>query len=68
MKRLINTNKICVLMVVREKYVGTSNVFQGCGPSHKKELIDIVYKYDDIFQEPDGLPPKREIQHKINIQ
>jgi hypothetical protein len=34
----------------------------------KKELIDIVYKYDDIFQEPNGLPPKREIKHEIRLQ
>jgi len=49
MKRLINTNKIYVRMVVREKDFGTSNGFQGCDPSHKNELIDIVSKYDDIF-------------------
>jgi hypothetical protein len=61
MKILINTNKRYVLMVVREKYVGTSNTFQGCDPSHKKELVDIISKYDNIFQEPNGLPPKREI-------
>jgi hypothetical protein len=36
MKRLINTNKRYVLMVVREKDVGTSNAFQGCDPYHKK--------------------------------
>jgi hypothetical protein len=59
MKRLINTNKRYVLMVIREKDVGTSDAFQGCDPSHKKELIGIVSKYDDIFQDPDGLPPKR---------
>jgi hypothetical protein len=67
MKRLINTNKRYVLMVVREKYVGTFNSFQGCDPSHKKELTDIVSKYDDIFQEQDGLPPKREIQHEVHL-
>jgi hypothetical protein len=67
MKRLINTNKRYVLMVVREKDVRTSDAFQGCDPSHKKKLIDIVSKYDDIFQEPDGLPPKREIQHEIHL-
>ena len=55
-------------MVVREKDVGTTNAFQGCDPSHKKKLIDIVSNYDDIFQEPDGLPPKREIQHEIILQ
>jgi hypothetical protein len=36
MKRFINTNKRYVLMVVREKYVGTFEAFQGCDPSHKK--------------------------------
>jgi hypothetical protein len=35
-KRLINTNKRYVLMVVREKDVKTSDAFQGCDPSHKK--------------------------------
>jgi hypothetical protein len=68
MKRLINTNKSYVLMVVREKDARTSDDCQGCDPSHKKELTDIVSKYDDIFQEPNGLPPKREIQHEIHLQ
>jgi hypothetical protein len=49
MKRLINTNKRYVLMVVRENDVRISHAFQGCDPSHKKQLIDIVSKYDDIF-------------------
>jgi hypothetical protein len=68
MKRLINTNKRYVLMVVREKYVKKSDAFQGCDSSHKKELIDIFSKYDDVFQELDQLPPKREIQHEIHLQ
>jgi hypothetical protein len=68
MKRLITTNKIYVLMVIREKDVGTSHAFCGCDPSHKKELTDIVSKYDDISQELDGLPPQREIQDEIHLQ
>jgi hypothetical protein len=36
MKRLININKRCVLMVVREKDFGTSDAFQGCYHSNKK--------------------------------
>jgi hypothetical protein len=67
MKRLITTNKRYVLMVVKEKDVRTSDGFQGCDPSCKKELTYIVSKYDDIFQELDGLPPKREIQHEIHL-
>jgi hypothetical protein len=68
MKTLINTNKRYLFMFLREKYVRTSDAFQGCDPSHKKELIDIVSKYDYIFQEPNGLLPKREIQHEIHLQ
>jgi hypothetical protein len=36
MKRLINTNKRYVLMIVREKDVETSDAFQGFDLSHKK--------------------------------
>ncbi len=54
-------------MVVREKYVETSKAFQGCDPTHKNELYEIVSNYNRIFQEPSGLPPKREIQHEIHL-
>jgi hypothetical protein len=48
-KRLINTNKRYVLMVVREKDVRTYDAFQGCDPSCKKEFVS---KYDDVFWGP----------------
>jgi hypothetical protein len=67
LKRLINTIKSYVLMFVREKCVKTSDTFQGCDPSHKKELIDIVSRNNDNIQEPNGLPPKREIQLEIHL-
>ena len=31
-------------------------------------MYDTVSNYDEIFQEPSGLPPKREIQHEIHLQ
>ena len=68
MKRLIKHNKKYVLMVVREKNVEKSNAFRKCDSPHKKELYDIVSNYGEIFQEPNGLPPKREIQHEIHFQ
>jgi hypothetical protein len=68
MKRLINTNKRYVWMVVREKDDETFDSFQGCDPSHKDEIIDVISNYDEIFQEPGGFPSKREIQHEIHIQ
>jgi hypothetical protein len=67
-KRLINTNKKYVVMVVREKYDKTSDAFQECDPSHKDEMLDVISNYDEIVQKPGGLPPKREIQHEIHLQ
>jgi hypothetical protein len=28
----------------------------------------VVFDYDILFQEPEGLPHKREIQHEIHLQ
>ena len=49
MKRFINFSKGCMLMVVREKDAKTSEAFQGCDPTHKKELYEIVSNYNGIF-------------------
>ena len=68
MKRLINTNKRYMLMVVRAKDAEASDAFKGCDPSHKNAMIDSVANCDEIFQEPTGFPPKREIQHEIHLQ
>jgi hypothetical protein len=55
-------------MVVRAKDDKTFDAFQGCDPSHKDEMIGVISNYDEISQKPGGLPPKREIQHEINLQ
>lgn len=34
----------------------------------KDEFVDLVNQYGDMFQEPKGLPPKRGIQHEIQLQ
>ena len=53
-------------MVVRVKDANTSKAFQGCDPTNKNELDEIVSDYDGLFQEQSGLPPKCEIQHDIH--
>ena len=45
-----------------------SKSFEECDPKHKSELIDIISKYDDLFQDPKGLPPKTEIHHEIHLR
>lgn len=34
----------------------------------KSDLFDVVRKHGEMFQEPKGLPPKRGIQHEIQLQ
>lgn len=68
MKRLVNSSKGYMLMFVREKYVDAFESFQVCDPTHKKELYEFFSNYNEIFQEPGGLPLKREIQHEIHLQ
>ena len=39
--------------------------FAGCDVKLNAELVDVVNEHGDMFQEPKGFPPKREIQHEI---
>ena len=68
MKRLVNARKNFVLMMVKVKNDEISKYLRGCDPKHKSELIEIISEYDDLFQDPKGLLPKREIQHEIHLQ
>jgi hypothetical protein len=68
MKRLVNARKNFVLMIVKAKDDDKSKAFKGCDPKHKDELVKIISNYDEVFQEPQGLPPRREIQHEIQLQ
>ena len=55
-------------MVVKEKKLDKTNVFEGCNAKQQADLEKIVSEYDILFQEPKCLPPKREIVHDINLQ
>ena len=55
-------------MVVKEKKPDKTNVFEGCDAKQQADLEKIVSEYDILFQEPKGLPPKKEIVHDINLQ
>lgn len=67
MKRLVNSNKGCVLMVVRGKEAELVDAFEGCDQEHKKELCELISNYDEMFQELNGLPLNMEIQHEIHL-
>eukprot|EP00253_Pinus_taeda_P011092 PITA_11092 len=66
MKRIVNSCKKFLLMVVKEKNPDKTNVFEGCDA--KQKAVKVVSEYDILFQEPKVLPPKREIVHDIHFQ
>ena len=68
MKRMINSCKQFLLMVVKEKKPDKTNVFEGCNAKQQADIEKIVSEYDVLFQEPKGLPPKKEIVHDIILQ
>eukprot|EP00253_Pinus_taeda_P030208 PITA_30208 len=51
-----------------EKKPDKTNVFDGCDAKQQADLGKVVSEYDILFQEPKGLPPKKEIVHDINLQ
>jgi hypothetical protein len=38
---------------------------EGCTKEKKKQLEEFLQKYRGVFQEPKGIPPKREVDQKI---
>jgi hypothetical protein len=68
MKRLVNASKNFVLLMIKPKDDIENEVFQGCDAKLKSDLYEVVNQYDEMFKEPKGLPPKRGIQHEIQLQ
>ena len=59
MKRIVNSCKQFLLMVVKKKEPDKTNVFEGCDAKQQVDLEKFVSEYDILFQEPKGLPPKK---------
>ena len=68
MKILVNSSKTFVLLMIKPKNDVNNEAFKGYDSNLKSELVDVVNQYDEIFQEPKGLPPKKGIQHEIQLQ
>jgi hypothetical protein len=68
MKRLVNASKNFVLFMIKPKDNIENEVFQGCDAKLKSDLYEVVNQYDEMFQEPKGLPPRRGNQHEIQLQ
>ena len=61
MKRLANYSKNFLLLMIKHKNDVENEKL-------KSDLVEVVNQYDEIFQEPKGLPPKRGIRHEIQLQ
>jgi len=68
LKGIVNSCKQFLLIIVKEKKPDKTNVFDGCDAKQKADLNKVVSEYDILFQEPKGLPPRREIVHDIHLQ
>ena len=68
MKRLVNSSKNFVLLMIKPKEDIETEAFQGCDTKFKSDLYEFVTHYDEMFKEPKGLPPKRGVQHEIQLQ
>jgi hypothetical protein len=40
---------------------------EGCTKEKKHQLEEFLQAYRGVFQEPKGLPPKREVEHEIQL-
>ena len=67
-KRLVNSSKNFVLLMIKPKVDVNHDSFQDCDPKVKSSLYDVVDAHHEMFQKPTGLPPKREIQHEIQLK
>jgi hypothetical protein len=68
MKRLVNASKNFVLLMIKPKDDIENEAFQDCDKKLKSDLYEVVTQYDEMFKEPKGLPPKRGVQHEIQLQ
>ena len=59
MKRIVNSRKQFLLMVVKEGKHYKTNVFEGYNGKQQVDLEKFVSEYDILFQEPKGLPTQK---------
>ena len=48
-----------------EESIRGKDSLEGCTKKPKQQLEELLQAYKDVFREPKGLPPKRELEHEI---
>jgi len=67
MKRVVNASNNFVLLMIKSKDIDESKAFIGFDSNLKNQLVELVNTSENMFQEPEGLPPKRGFQHEIHL-
>ena len=55
MKRMINSCKQFLLMVIKERKPDKTNIFEDYNAKQQANIEKVVSEYDVLFQEPKGL-------------
>jgi hypothetical protein len=71
-KKLISSSKKYVLIFLRENQSDDESMRvkaspEGCTKEHKHQLEGLLHEYRGVFKEPKGLPPKRDVDHEIQL-
>ena len=54
--------------MIKPKADVNNESFEDFDPKCKSDLYDLFDAHHEMFQEPTWLPPKREIQHEIQLK
>lgn len=71
-KKLTSSSKKYVLLFLREIQSVEESIrgcasLEGCTKKQKQQLEEFLQAYKNVFREPTGLPPKREVEHEIQL-
>jgi hypothetical protein len=50
-----------------DEFVRVKASLDGCTKEKKQNLEDFLHAYKGVFQEPKGIPTKREVEHEIQL-
>ena len=68
MKRLVNSRKNLVLLMIKTNVDIDYEAFDGCNSNLKTDLVNAINQSDEMFPESKGLLPKRGIQPELQLQ
>ena len=69
-KKIIYVSKKYDLLFLQENQFGDESIgvktsLKGCTIYQKYNLEEFPYAYRGVFWDPNGIPPKREVEHDI---